>query len=240
MLYPSSWPMFTSISSATRRAKSTASCFWIWLHTTTPCWYCADRQNSAHHWGIWRHQHTLSAPGCIWLYIMAAFRKNNNQMRQFQYPVDGFLCRWSTLRPVLDLFISCRFRPSAWAVWENLNSICWTGRSGELNRCKASYFHLTHNAHASAHLHTAKRNVQYAKFALMPNWHWSVTFSDDKTGEKKSHHFLFYYFFILILLSFFFFFIFGGSVFFFWIRHIWLDNQQDNQLYILKKCLFHY
>lgn len=46
--------MLTSISSATRKARSTACCLSVWVHTTIPCWYWADRQNSAHHWGIWK------------------------------------------------------------------------------------------------------------------------------------------------------------------------------------------
>lgn len=49
MVYPTSWPMLTSISSATRRARSTACCLLVCVHTTIPCWYWADRQNSAHH-----------------------------------------------------------------------------------------------------------------------------------------------------------------------------------------------
>lgn len=52
MLYPTSWPMLTSISSATLRARSTACCAWIWVQTTMPCWKWTDRQYSAHHWGI--------------------------------------------------------------------------------------------------------------------------------------------------------------------------------------------
>lgn len=46
--------MLTSISSATRKARSTACCLLVCVHTTMPCWYWADRQNSAHHWGIWK------------------------------------------------------------------------------------------------------------------------------------------------------------------------------------------
>lgn len=50
--------MLTSISSATRKARSTACCLLVCVHTTIPCWYCADRQNSAHHWGIWKKRAT--------------------------------------------------------------------------------------------------------------------------------------------------------------------------------------
>lgn len=48
-----------------------------------------------------------------WMHLIIHYGSLQKKFRQFQYPVDGFLRRWSTLRPVLDLFNSCGFRPSA-------------------------------------------------------------------------------------------------------------------------------
>lgn len=74
---------------------------------TQLCTPLRDLKTWTHTISTWTHSTTT-------LHKPSGNKKNVYQIWQlFQYPVDSFLCRWSILRPILDLFNSCMFRPTA-------------------------------------------------------------------------------------------------------------------------------